>query len=59
MLKSRLNEQQIVTILREAGSAPSMDVAKKHGVSDQTIYIWRKRFGVLRADDVKELRDPE
>jgi putative transposase len=34
-------------------------VAKKYGVSDQTIYIWRKRFGTLQADDVKRLRSLE
>jgi transposase-like protein len=24
-----------------------MKVAKRHGISEQTIYTWRKRFGVL------------
>jgi putative transposase len=31
-------------------------VAKRHGVSEQTIYTWRKRFGGLQASDVKRLR---
>ncbi len=56
MRKSRFNEQQVVKILRESDSAPVVDVAKKYGISDQTIYIWRKRFGTLQADDVKRLR---
>ncbi len=34
-------------------------MAKKHGVSDQTIYAWRKRFGTLEAADVKRLRQLE
>src|ERR1700730_9326371 len=32
------------------------EVAKKHGVSDVTIYAWRKRFGQLEPVDVRRLR---
>ena len=46
-------------ILREADQAPVSEVAKKHGVSDVTIYAWRKRFGQLEAVDVKRLRQIE
>ena len=31
-------------------------VAKWHGVSEQTIYTWRKRFGTFQADDVRRLK---
>jgi putative transposase len=34
-------------------------VAKRHGVSEQTIYIWRKRFGGFQANDVRRLRQLE
>jgi transposase-like protein len=49
----------MVTILREADLRPIADVAKKHGISDQTIYAWRKRFGTLEPADVKRLRQLE
>lgn len=56
MKKSRYSDEQIVRILREADKAPISEVAKRHGVSEQSIYGWRKRFGEMNADDVKNLK---
>ena len=56
MKKTRYSDEQIVRILREADKDSVAEVAKRHGVSEQSIYGWRKRFGEMNADDVKNLK---
>lgn len=59
MKKSRFTEAQMVAILRETDKGTVAETAKKHGVSEQTIYTWRKRFGAMDANEVKRLRTLE
>jgi putative transposase len=59
MRKSRFTDEQVVGIIREADRDPVGEVAKCHAISEQTIYPWRKRFGELRSEDVRRLRQLE
>ena len=57
--RSRFTDEQIVRILQEAYSDPVVEVAKRHGVSEPSIYAWRKKCGDLGADDIKRLKQLE
>jgi putative transposase len=59
MRKGRFTEEQMVAIIREGDREPVSAVAKRHGISEQTIYTWRKRFGGFEASDVRRLKHLE
>ena len=60
MKKTRFTEEQMVAILREQdGESTVEDICRKHGISNQTFYHWKKKFGSMEATDVKMMRQLE
>jgi len=54
---NRYTEDQIIKVLKEIeGGATVAGVARSHGISEQTLYRWRERYGGMTKSELAELR---
>jgi putative transposase len=60
MKRARFTEEQIIGILREhEAGAKTADLARKHGVSEATLYNWKARYGGMDVSQAKRLKQLE
>ena len=57
MKRSRFTEGQIIGVLKEAeAGAKSAEPARKHGISEASLYNWKAKYGGLEVSEAKRLR---
>jgi putative transposase len=57
MGKKGPSEEEILRVLREAEfGETAVEVCRKHGISQQTFYLWKKKYAGLGLSELRELR---
>ena len=57
MGKKGHSEEEILRVLRGADSGDTVvEICRKHGVSQQTFYLWKKKYAGLGLNELRELR---
>jgi putative transposase len=60
MRGTRHSEEQIITILKQSdGGLKTAEVCRQHGISEQTLYRWKAKYGGMEASDAKKLKQLE
>lgn len=57
MKRNRFTQEQIIAVLREhEAGAKAADLARKHGISEATLYNWKSKYGGLDVSEARRLK---
>ena len=60
MRKSKFTDEQITAVLNDSrGGMSTVEVCRKHGITNKTLYAWRSKFGGMQATEVRRLKNLE
>ena len=59
-MKRRYTEEQIIGILREQEAGGTVkEITRRHGISEQSFYRWKAKYGGLEVSDARRLKELE
>ena len=57
MKGKRFTEEQIIGVLKEhEAGAPAKELCRRHGISEQSLYRWKGKFGGMEVSDARKMR---
>ena len=57
MKKKRFKVEEIIKILREAqGGVAGAEIARRHNISEQTLYRWKRKYGGMEISEARRLK---
>jgi putative transposase len=60
MRKSRFTEEQKVSAVKEAEAGANVrELCRRIGVSRETLYAWKRKYGGMEVSDAKRLKQLE
>jgi len=60
MRQSRFTETEIIYAVKQVElGIPVQEIARKYGVSDKTVYLWRRKYNGVSPSELKRLKDLE
>ena len=60
MKRSSFTEEQIAHVLRQAeAGVPVQELIRKTGITEQTFYRWKRKFGGMGVTELRRLRQLE
>lgn len=56
-MRRRFTEEQIIAVLKESeAGAKTPNLCRQHGISEQTFYRWKRKYGGLEVNEARRLR---
>mgnify|MGYP004445103433 FL=1 len=60
MKQTRFTDEQIIRAIKEhEGGRKALDIVRELGISEQTFYRWKAKYGGMEVSDARRLRELE